>query len=309
MSLFKKKDEDRKKAYKPTGDAKEKAGASGKGGGEPAKPKHDPKSKGFADIIEKRNNDGNFGYGYVDENTGIEVPWYIDMINGGGANAAGDTFVSPFAELPFEGGMLSAPSKIGNAMNIAPYGFNQPRKYAQAGMVGYPELPAVAAPTGSGVGGGSTSSPNLMKIPNSMTDDDMGLPSLPVPTPDPYGVGKLGEMTMPNYTPSVGIPRVEMNTMSDLGSGAAPTSPRTIGNFPEGSDKTVSGSSLVPPAIFSAGVPNMGGTYTPPPSNAGLGLGKGMFITDYVASKGLPVTQENIMALMDEYMALGYGAN
>ena len=86
-----KKDEDVKKAYKPVGDAKEKAGASGKGGGEPAKPKYDPKSKGFANIIEKRNNDGNFGYGYVDENTGVEVPWYIDMINGGGANAAGQS--------------------------------------------------------------------------------------------------------------------------------------------------------------------------------------------------------------------------
>lgn len=166
MSLFKKKDEDVKKAYKPTGDAKEKAGASGKGGGEPAKPTYDPKSKGFADIIEKRNNDGNFGYGYVDENTGIEVPWYIDMINGGGANAAGPEFVSPFAELPFEGGMLSAPSKIGNAMNIAPYGYNQPRKYAQAGMVGYPELPAAPAP----VGNGATTTPDPINVPQDFSN-------------------------------------------------------------------------------------------------------------------------------------------
>ena len=37
-------------------------------------------------------------YGYVDTQTGIEV--LIDMINGGGANAAGDTFVSPFAGTP-----------------------------------------------------------------------------------------------------------------------------------------------------------------------------------------------------------------
>ena len=168
MSLFKKKDEDVKKAYKPTGDAKEKAGASGKGGGEPAKPKHDPKSKGFADIIEKRNNDGAFGYGYVDENTGIEVPWYIDMINGGGANAAGPEFVSPFAELPLGGGMLSAPSNIGNAMNIAPYGYNQPRRYAQAGMVGYPELPAAPTPTGGSVGSGSSEpTPTFVSAPTT----------------------------------------------------------------------------------------------------------------------------------------------
>lgn len=217
MSLFKKKDEDRKKAYKPTGDAKEKAGASGKGGGEPAKPKYDPKSKGFADIIEKRNNDGNFGYGYVDENTGIEVPWYIDMINGGGANAAGPEFVSPFAELPFEGGMLSAPSKIGNAMNIAPYGYNQPRKYAQAGMVGYPELPASPRPTGGGVGGGSPtvtpqpaqSGPSVRGRPTPPSVQGTGYPSMNMPaiqgytTPPPLysGRGYIG-MPYPDYVQS-----------------------------------------------------------------------------------------------------------
>lgn len=233
MSLFKKKDEDRKKAYAPTGDAKEKAGASGKGGGEPAKPKYDPKSKDFAGIIEKRNNDGNFGYGYVDENTGIEVPWYIDMINGGGANAAGSEFVSPFAELPFEGGMLSAPSKIGNSMKIAPYGFNQPRKYAQAGMVGYPELPAAPAPSVSG--GPSVSAPktqpNIFGIgdetvtqrsrPDMFDDEEVQLPAglmmnQPAYTmPSAIGVPQMGNVGVTfGVTPSqneamLGMPSVD----------------------------------------------------------------------------------------------------
>lgn len=69
------------------------------------------------------------------------------------------------------------------------------------------------------------------------------------------------------------------------------------------------GSNLVPPESFTANAPEVGGTYTPPPSTSGLNLGKRMFITDYVASKGLPVTRENIIALLDEYNALGYGAN
>ena len=47
MSLFKKKDEDRKEAYKPSDDnvsAKE-GSSGGKGGGEPAAPSVDPSTK------------------------------------------------------------------------------------------------------------------------------------------------------------------------------------------------------------------------------------------------------------------------
>ena len=324
-NFFKKDDEPSTSRPRPRlrpvgGDAKEKAGTSGKGGGQPAEPKYDINAKGWNDQVAKFNakgginNDGRFGYGYVDTQTGIEVPWYIDMINGGGANAAGDTFVSPF-----EGTMAGLPAQAVtgglNAMGVAPYGSNRPRyfmpmKAARVDAEGKPvQVDLGAASTGGG-SSASNGTPERAPAPTyRYMSNELGR-GIKVPfTPDPYGVGSGGEMTMPNYTPSVSIPRIEMNTMSDLGSGAAPKSPRTIGNFPEGSDKTVSGSSLVPPAIFSANAPSVGGTYTPPPSTAGLGLGKGMFITDYVASKGLPVTQENIMALMDEYMALGYGAN
>ena len=135
-------------------------------------------------------DDGRFGYGYIDRNTGVEVPWYIDMINGGGANAAGDTFVSPFAELPFGGGMASMPTNLANAAGIAPYGYNQPRRYAQAGMQGYPT--AAPAPTGGGVSGGSSAvTPN--KVPTStilpiLNANQAGYEQAAFPSPSPQSV-------------------------------------------------------------------------------------------------------------------------
>ena len=331
-NFFKKDDEPRARAKSirpklrpaPTASAlKEREGGGGKSKGGEATPKYDVNAKGWSDKVAKFNkkgginNDGKFGYGYVDTQTGIEVPWYIDMINGGGANAAGDTFVSPFEDAPMGGGLFGIGSQAIsgglNAMGVAPYGSNRPRYFMpmEAARVDAEGDPVKVDLGPAANGGGSSASKGTPEKAPAPTyrymSNELGR-GIKVPfTPDPYGVGSGGEMTMPNYTPSVGVPRIEMNTMSDFSSGTAPKSPRTIGNFPEGSDKTVSGSSLVPPAVFSAGAPSVDGTYTPPPSTAGLGLGKGMFITDYVASKGLPVTQENILALMDEYMALGYG--
>ena len=202
MSLFKKKDEDRKEAYKPSDDnvsAKE-GSSGGKGGGEPAEPTVNPSTKSGRDAIKKSMDDGRFGYGYIDRNTGVEVPWYIDMINGGGANAAGDTFVSPFADLPFGGGMASMPTNLANAAGIAPYGYNQPRRYAQVGMQGYPTA-AAPAPTG---GGSSTVTPDPINVPQDLSNlsnaptTRSGLvgysPQVVAGTPDPYGVGQGGEM-------------------------------------------------------------------------------------------------------------------
>lgn len=203
MSFFKKKDEDRKEAYKPSDDnvsAKE-GSSGGKGGGEPAAPSVDPSTKAGKSAIKKSMDDGRFGYGYIDRNTGVEVPWYIDMINGGGANAAGDTFVSPFADMPFGGGTLSLPSNLGNAAGIAPYGYNQPRKYAQAGMQGYPTAAPAPRPTG---GGSPTVTPDLINVPQDFSNLSnapairSGLigynPQVVAGTPDPYNVGQGGEM-------------------------------------------------------------------------------------------------------------------
>lgn len=197
MSLFKKKDEDRKEAYKPSDDnVSAKEGASGgKGGGEPAAPSVDPSTKSGKAAIKKSMDDGRFGYGYIDRNTGVEVPWYIDMINGGGANAAGDTFVSPFADLPFGGGLTSMPTNLANAAGIAPYGYNQPRRYAQAGMQGYPTA-AAPAPTGGGVGGGSSTVTPTTPVNPYAVGGGFDVTAPPAQT-NPYSVGGGFDVTAP----------------------------------------------------------------------------------------------------------------
>lgn len=153
-NILKNDEDERKSAYAPTGGATEKQGAAGKGGGEPAKPSYDPSKKADIRKIQKSLNDRR--YGYIDENTGVEVPWYIDMINGGGMNAAGDTFEGA--------GLYSA---VANAAGVAPYGYNRPRTYAQAGMQGYPTA-AVPAPTGGG--GSSTVTPDPINVPQDFSN-------------------------------------------------------------------------------------------------------------------------------------------
>lgn len=66
-------------------------------------------------------------WGYHDMNTGKYVPWYIDIRDGGGKNTSGDTFEGA--------GFYSAAL---NMANVAPYGYNRPRTYAQAGMENRP---------------------------------------------------------------------------------------------------------------------------------------------------------------------------
>lgn len=139
FSNIKKKDEkDIKKAYSPTS-AQSKA-VEAKGGGK-ASGKNIEKPEGsdsFSDAQMKRmtasRNDNSWGY--YDTNTGIYVPWYIDAQDGGGKNQSGDTFQGA--------GLYSA---VLNAAGVAPYGYNQPRTYARAGMLGRPELPQPPAPT------------------------------------------------------------------------------------------------------------------------------------------------------------------
>jgi len=194
MSFFKKDDEPSTSRVKPklrpaaTASAlKEREGGGGKGKGGEAKPKYDTSAKGWSDQVAKFNkkgginNDGRFGYGYVDTQTGVEVPWYIDMINGGGANAAGDTFVSPFADAPMGGGLTGIASQAIsgglNAMDVAPYGSNRPRYFmpmeaARVDAEGKPvqvDLGPAPRPTGGG-------SPTVT-------------PDVSVPPVNPYAVG------------------------------------------------------------------------------------------------------------------------
>lgn len=190
-------------------DPQEKSGTSGKGGGE-AQPKYDTGAKGWSDQVAKFNakgginNDGRFGYGYVDTQTGIEVPWYIDMINGGGANAAGDTFVSPF-----EGTMFGLPAQAVtgglNALNVAPYGSNRPRYFmpmeaARVDAEGKPVgVDLGAAPSGRG---SPTPTPAPAPDYRFMYSNEEGRGV----TPDNYGVGAGGEYADTVPTQLVGAP-------------------------------------------------------------------------------------------------------
>lgn len=96
------------------------AAGGGKGGGKSVNPLA---KKGSADYkkMQKANAPGSF-YGYYDQNTGDYVPWYIDMINGGGANAAGPTFEGGFGTARLAGGLL-------NAAGVSPYGQDRPRPF------------------------------------------------------------------------------------------------------------------------------------------------------------------------------------
>lgn len=126
-NLFKKPEKDRKAAYSPSS-AQSKA-VQAKGGGKGSardiefnngKPTEEQRNK----ILASQND--NF-FGYYDMNTGKYVPAYIDMFDGGGMNTSGDTFKGA--------GIYSAAL---NAAGVAPYGYNRPRTYAQAGMENRP---------------------------------------------------------------------------------------------------------------------------------------------------------------------------
>ena len=96
------------------------AAGGGKGGGKSVNPMA---KKGSADYkkMQKANAPDSF-YGYYDQNTGDYVPWYIDMINGGGANAAGPTFEGGPLYGRMAGGLL-------NAAGVSPYGQDRPRPF------------------------------------------------------------------------------------------------------------------------------------------------------------------------------------
>ena len=237
MSLFKKKDEDRKTIrpkLRPANfgsEPKEKAGTSGKGGGQPAEPKYDVNAKGWSDQVAKFNkegginNDGRFGYGYVDTQTGIEVPWYIDMINGGGANAAGDTFVSPFEGTPMG---LPAQAVTGglNALNVAPYGSNRPRYFmpmeaARVDAEGKPvqvDLGPASPVISSGGNGGSSASTYTGEPSKSLFDFGAGFDRAgPANNPaQPYSTMSFGEAGRMPPMPSAAAPSNTTMTTPDM---------------------------------------------------------------------------------------------
>ena len=142
------------------------------------------------------------------------------MINGGGANAAGDTFVSPFAELPLGGGMLSMPSKLANAANIAPYGSNQPRHFmpmeaARVDAEGKPVQtdlgPAPSPVITGGDNGGSGASNYTGERSKSLFDFGVGFDRAgPVNNPaQPYSTMSFGEAGRMPPLPSAAGPSIQ----------------------------------------------------------------------------------------------------
>ena len=94
--------------------AREASGGGGKGGPLEAGKENDAKIQ--------RSLSKKSGWGYYDPITRERVPWYIDMINGGGMNAAGDTFEGGFGLPAVAGGVM-------NQLGIKPYGADRGRAY------------------------------------------------------------------------------------------------------------------------------------------------------------------------------------
>ena len=125
--LTKVKEEERKSNYSPSSKQSQsvRAGGGGKGSAKDIEFADGKATKAQRDRILASQNDNSWGY--HDMNTGKYVPWYIDIQDGGGKNTSGDTFQGA--------GLYSAAL---NLANVAPYGYNRPRTYAQAGMENRP---------------------------------------------------------------------------------------------------------------------------------------------------------------------------
>ena len=163
--LTKVKEEERQAAYNPSSPQSKavQAGGGGKGSARDieftdGKPTEEQRNRILAS-----QNDNRFGY--YDMNTGKYVPAYIDAIDGGGKNTSGEFF---------EGAGLY--SGLLNLAGVAPYGFNRPRTYAQAGMENRPTglPPAQPSTTTANV------TSNELPPANTMgTDANMGVGTMP----------------------------------------------------------------------------------------------------------------------------------
>ncbi len=163
--LTKVKEEDRQAAYRPSSPQSQavQAKGGGKGSARDIEFTDGKATKAQRERILASQNDN--AWGYHDMNTGKYVPWYIDIQDGGGKNTSGDTFQGA--------GLYSAAL---NLANVAPYGYNRPRTYAQAGMQNRPTgLPPSQSTT-------TTANVTSNELPpaNTMgTDANMGVGTMP----------------------------------------------------------------------------------------------------------------------------------
>jgi len=208
--------------------------ASGKGGGKSVNPLA---KEGSADYkkMQKANAPDSF-YGYYDQNTGDYVPWYIDMINGGGANAAGPTF---------EGGPLAGRMAGGllNAAGVSPYGQDRPRAFMpMEAYRGGKDKPAPfdyrsgasAAPAPTGVIDAAVSTPDPINVPQDFSNLSnaaatrrslvgyspqvvAGAPNIPQVQPDLSGVSAAPAVRagLVGYNPQV-VPGVQVEAMTEM---------------------------------------------------------------------------------------------
>jgi len=181
-NLFKKDEDEREAAYQPSSD--DTKAVEAKGSGKASGKNIEKPDGGFTDTQQQRitrsRTDSNWGY--YDPNTGNYVPWYIDIQDGGGRNQSGDTF---------EGAGLY--SMALNAAGVAPYGYNRPRTYARAGMVGRPDLPQPSIPT--------PPSPQLSTPTPSSTPAPSGNMAINAPNPAGLSFGAPMQNTM-TYRPA-----------------------------------------------------------------------------------------------------------
>lgn len=162
--LTKVDEEKRQAAYSPSSPQSKavRSGGGGKGSGKNMEFKDGSPSDDQRKRILASQNDRSFGY--FDMNTGNYVPAYIDMFDGGGMNTSGDTFQGA--------GLYSAAL---NLANVAPYGYNRPRTYAQAGMENRPTgLPPSMPTTNANITTSELPPANTMN-----TDANMGVGSMP----------------------------------------------------------------------------------------------------------------------------------
>ncbi len=162
--LTKVDEEKRQAAYSPSSPQSQavRSGGGGKGSGKNMEFKDGSPSDDQRKRILASQNDKSFGY--FDMNTGNYVPAYIDMFDGGGMNTSGDTFQGA--------GLYSAAL---NLANVAPYGYNRPRTYAQAGMENRPTgLPPSQPTTNTAITTTELPPANTMN-----TDANMGVGSMP----------------------------------------------------------------------------------------------------------------------------------
>ena len=163
-NLFKGSEKDREAAYKPSSPETKavKAKGGGKGSAKDIEYGKNGPSEEQRNRILATQNDKSFGY--YDMNTGKYIPAFVDMFDGGGMNTSGDTF---------QGGPFS---NMLNMAGVAPYGYNRPRTYAQAGMENRPTgLPPSTNVTN--LGAGNPPSVTTQNLDNS--DANMGVGYLP----------------------------------------------------------------------------------------------------------------------------------